>query len=359
VLRVKKPFLFAAVLLPLLSLTVFGQINVNVNLGGPAKKSSSGPAVAAPSGGGGNAIAAYVFGIDEAANGEELSEAIVTNLSSSRKYSEPRRGARGFFREVEKREDSKRGLLSDKDFCRIGSDYEVDYLVIIDIEKAGRGNSVWARILNLDNCRLIATAEYTGLVRNKPEIRQAAKAISDELLNARIGKRSISGGGGGAAVAASAQPAPPPSRSRGDAIAGYVFGADNAKLGEDLADAIVNGLENHRKYSKPRRGARGFFREVEKREDSKRGLLSDRDFCRIGSDYEVDYLVIIDIEKAGRGASTWARILDLEACQVIATGESTALIRNDREVNDVANDIVSQLVNRKVGKRSITISVGR
>jgi hypothetical protein len=130
---------------------------------------------------------------------------------------------------------------------------------------------------------------------------------------------------------------------------------EEARLGEDLAEAIVNGLANSRTYSQPRRGARGFFREVEREENrlGRRGqLLDDRSFCKIGTDYEIEYLVIIDIEKRGRGNSVWARILDLETCRIIATGEYTGLIRNPGEVTQASNAIVSELLRRRTGSRS-------
>jgi len=301
------------------------------------------------SSGGGNALAAYVFGGEamRGDNAEEMAEMVVNNLVATGRYTTPRRGAREFFRAVDREQARNRGrILEDRNFCRIGGDEGVQFLVIIDIEQQGRGNSVWARLLDLDGCRIIGTAEFTGLVRNTGEIRTAASTLSSELVHRRVGRRGTP----------PPPPPPPPPAPRGNQIAGYVFGADNAKLGEDLAEAIVNGLVNDRRYSAPRRGARGFFAEVQKAETrlNRRGqLLDDRDFCRIGSDYEIEYLVIIDIERAGRGNSIWARILDLETCRIIATGESTALVRNEAEVQAVANEIVRELTQRRIGTRSI------
>jgi len=340
----KSVMLKALALLPALCFAV-----VFAQVGGPKTGSQpSRPAASVgSSGGGGNAVAAYVFGEENARNAEELADAVVNSLAQSAKYSKPRRGAREFFREADKLQARNRGrLLDDRDFCRIGGDFEVQTLVIIDIEKAGRGNSIWARLLDLDNCRIVGTAEYTGLIRGTAEIMQAANALSKELQNRRIGKRSI-----GQAIAQAITPPPPP-QQRGDQIAGYVYGVENAKLGEDLAEAIVDGLANLRKYTKAKRGAREFYKQADREQQKKRGaLLGDRDFCKIGSDYGVEYLVIIDIEKAGRGNSVWARILDLDNCQIIATGESTALIRNDDEVQKVASEIVSELQHRRVGTR--------
>ena len=138
----------------------------------------------------GNSVAAYVFGVENSA-AEELAEAVVNNLTAGRRYSAPRRGARQFFREVDRTQGAhNRGrLLSDRDFCRIGDDFGVNFLAIIDIERRGRTNSVWARILDLGSCQVIATAEYTGLVRNAHEIREAASALSSELFNGRVANR--------------------------------------------------------------------------------------------------------------------------------------------------------------------------
>ncbi|MCL2182588.1 MAG: hypothetical protein FWB85_03860 [Chitinispirillia bacterium] len=290
-------------------------------------------------GGGSNTIAAYVFGGDDMKGdlAEELAEALANNLVRDGKYSHPRRGARGFFKEVQKAEDrlGRRGkLLDDRDFCKIGDDEGVQYLVVLDIQKAGRGTSVRSRILDLGRCQVGATSDYIKLIRNTAEVNTAAAEISAELL-----KRF--------------RPAPPPP-PRGNQIAGYVFGGESVAVGEELAEAIVNGLTNTRSYSAPRRGARGFFREVEKAEArlNRRGqLLDDKDFCKVGSDYEIEYLVIIDIQKAGRGVSVFARVLDLEKCTIIATGESTKLARNTQEIAVVANEIVSALQHRRIGKR--------
>lgn len=302
-----------------------------------------------PAASSGNAIAAYVYGEENAANAEELADALVTNLANSRNYNTPRRGAREFFRAADREQARNRGkMLEDRNFCRIGGDFGVQFVVLIDIERAGRGNSIYARILDLNNCVVVATGEFTGLLRNNAEITNAANNLSGQLLKRQMFRR------GGGAMAAPTPPPPPPPPPRGNQIAGYVFGMENAKLGEDLADAIVNGLVSGRNYSQPRRGARGFFKEVEKVEErlGRRGkLLDDKDFCKIGSDYEIEYLVIIDIERAGRGNSVWARIIDLETCKIIATGESTALIRNDAEVASVANEIVKELNNRRIGTR--------
>jgi hypothetical protein len=313
----------------------FAQIKVQVDIG---------------KGGGGSAIAGYVFGEENSSNAEELAEAVVNNLVATSKYTQPKRGAREFFRACDKEQARNRGkMLEDRNFCKIGGDFGVQYVVLIDIEKQGRGISVWARILDLNNCAVVGNAEYTGLIRNNQEISKAASALSSELVHRRMNKRSI----GGSAVSAPPPPPPPPPK-RGDEIAGYVYGIEEAKLGEDLADAIVSGLASHRKYSPAKRGAREFYRQADREQKKKHGrMLEDRDFCKIGSDYGVEYLCIIDIEKAGRGNSVWARILDLETCKIIATAESKALIRNDAEVNTVANEIVSELVNRRIGTRSI------
>lgn len=343
--RIKKSLITAMAVLPLFCAAVFAQprpaVNVNVNLGG----GSAAVGVSANSSGAGNAVAAYVFGEENSKNAEDLAEAVVNNLVGSGKYTQPRRGAREFFRAVDREQARNRGrMLEDRNFCRIGGDEGVQFLVIIDIEKAGRGNSVWARLLDLDQCRIIGTAEYTGLIRNNTEIRSAAKSLTDELIHRRVGRR----GGGGSAP----PPPPPPPPPRGNQIAGYVFGMEEARLGEELADAIVSGLTNSRTYSAPRRGARDFFRMADREQAKKRGaLLADRDFCKIGTDFEIEYLVIIDIERRGRGNSVWARILDLETCRIIATGESTALIRNDAEVKAVANEIVGELLRRRIGTR--------
>jgi hypothetical protein len=336
----------ALVILPALCFAV-----VFAQVGGPSSKPA--PGGPGPGPGGVNAVAAYVFGEENAKNAEELAEAVVNNLAQSRKYSLPRRGAREFFRAADKLQARNRGrLLEDRDFCKIGGDEGVQSLVIIDIEKAGRGNSVWARLLDLDNCRIVGTAEFTGLVRNTAEINKAASELSNELQFRRVGKRSIASAMAQSIANSALPPPPPPPPPRGDQIAGYVYGMENAKLGEDLAEAIVDGLASLRKYSKAKRGAREFYRQADKLQMQKRGqLLSDRDFCKIGSDYGVEYLVIIDIEKAGRGNSVWARILDLDQCTIIATGESTALIRNDDEVKKVADEIVGELQQRRIGTR--------
>jgi uncharacterized protein YjbK len=283
--------------------------------------------------------------MEQAKLGEDLSQYIVDGLANSKKYSQPRKGARGFYAAADREQAKMRGrLLEDRNFCKIGTDYEIEFLVIIDIEKAGRGNSIFARILDLETCKIIATGENTSLVRNDQEARAVANDLVAQLLKRSIGKR-----GGGAPVASST-PAPAP---RGNQIAAYVFGMDQAKLGEDLSQYIVDGLANSKKYSQPRKGARGFFQAADREQAKNRGrMLEDRNFCKIGTDYEIEYLVIIDIQKAGRGNSVWARILDLETCNIIATGENTSLIRNDQEAKTVANDLVTQLLRRSVGKRS-------
>jgi len=309
--------------------------------------SRPGPGPGRAPGGGGNAVAAYVFGEENAKNAEDLADAVVTNLANSKQYSLPRRGPREFFRAADKMQARNRGrLLEDRDFCKIGGDEGVQTLVIIDIEKTGRGNSVWARLLDLDRCAIVGTAEYTGLLRNTSDIRKAANELSSELQRRRIGKRSIGG-----------PPPPPPPARRGDQIAGYVYGIENAKLGEDLAEAIVDGLANLKQYTKARRGAREFYREADKMQARNRGaLLDDRDFCKIGADYGVEYLVIIDIKKLIPIASinsVWARILDLETCKVVSTGESgIAVIRTDAQVQAVAKEIVGELQQRRIGTRS-------
>ncbi|MDR3012348.1 MAG: fibrobacter succinogenes major paralogous domain-containing protein [Chitinispirillales bacterium] len=161
---------------------------------------------------GGDAVAAYVFGAETSANAEALAEAVVDNLVRSRNYSAPRRGAREFFREADRAQARNRNrLLEDRDFCRIGSDFGVQYLCIVDIERAGRGNSVWARVIDLGNCRVIATAEYTGLIRNTREIQTAANSLTDELLRRRIGSRST---GAGIGVAPAQQSSHNDGRSR-------------------------------------------------------------------------------------------------------------------------------------------------
>ena len=194
--KIKSNLLLAVtMLLPVLYFTTYAQVGVS-----PSRQQQQG-----------NAIAAYVFGAENSANAEELAEAVVNNLTADRRYAAPQRGAREFFREANRAQARSRGrLLSDRDFCRIGDDFGVNFLVIIDIERQGRSNSVWARILDLGVCRVIATAEYTGLIRNANEIRTGARALSDELLHARIGRR----GTPAVAYASHGAPAAPVQRGR-------------------------------------------------------------------------------------------------------------------------------------------------
>jgi hypothetical protein len=335
----------ALVLVPVLC---FGLAFGQKAIGGPA--GAPPPPPPPPSG---NAIAGYVFGEDNARNAEELAELVVSKLAASRKYSEPKRRSREFFAlvdQLESRKANRNQLPDDRDFCRIGGSFGVNFLCIMDIQRAGRGASTYARIINLSNCQVVSTAEFTGLIRNSGEIEAAAAKLAGDLLNHRLFKR-----GGGAWSASPPPPPPPPPRVRGNAIAGYVFGEDNVRNAEELAEAVVTGLVNDRKYSQPRRRSAEFFREVEKAQDraQRRGkLLEDKDFCRIGDEFGVDYLCIIDIERAGRGASIWARIINLDNCALVATGESTALIRNSGEINAVASQLVSQLTQHRIGRRS-------
>jgi len=182
----KSILLKAAVLLPVLCFSfVFAQ----------------GVSPSRPANSPGNALAAYVFGGEEmrGENGELLAETVVNNLVATGRYSNPRRGAREFFRAVDREQARNRGrILEDRNFCRIGGDEGVQFLVIIDIESAGRGNSVWARLLDLDGCKIIGTAEFTGLVRNNNEINAAARELANELVHRRMNRRG--GGGGGASV---------------------------------------------------------------------------------------------------------------------------------------------------------------
>ena len=331
-LKFKIVFLLTAMMLPMICPTASAQVGKPAS---PSPKQN-------------NAIAAYVFGEENPAGAEALAEQVVTLLANSRTYSAPRRGAREFFREADRvQAGNRRQLLSDRDFCRIGSDFGVQFLAIIDIDRTGRGNSVWSRILDLGNCQVVATAEFLGFIRSGNEIRSAAETLSRDLLRRQIGRRST--------FAAKPQPTP----LRGNQIAAYVFGMEETRLGEDLSEAIVNGLVNSRTYSAPRRGAREFFREADRIQARQRGrLLDDRDFCRIGTDYEIEYLAIIDIASAGgpptnRATSVWARIIDLETCRVIATGESFSAIRTQAQVRMVASEIVTELMRRRVGTRGV------
>ena len=207
--------LTATILLPVLCFSLYAQVGV-----APSRQQQ------------GNAIAAYVFGAENSANAEELAEAVVNNLTADRRYAAPRRGAREFFREADRAQARSRGrLLSDRDFCRIGDDFGVNFLVIIDIERQGRGNSVWARILDLGNCQVAATAEYTGPIRNTSEIRAGARALSNELLNARIGRR-----GARIAYASHGAPAAPVHRPRGR---GHGVGVDGIEDDDVVANEPV------------------------------------------------------------------------------------------------------------------------
>jgi hypothetical protein len=339
----------ALVLVPVLCCgLVFGQKAIGGSAGSPPPPPPPPPPQSR------DAIAGYVFGEDNARNAEELAELVVSKLAASRKYSEPKRKSREFFAlvdQLESRKANRNQLPDDRDFCRIGGSFGVNFLCIMDIEKAGRGASTYARIINLSTCQVVGTAEFTGLIRNSAEIEKAASDLSRDLLNHRMFRR----GGLAWGPPTPPPPPPPPPKVRGNAIAGYVFGEDNVRNAEELAEAVVNGLVNDRKYSQPKRRSAEFFREVEKAQDraERRGkLLDDRDFCRIGDDFGVDFLCVIDIEKAGRGASIWARVINLDNCALVATGESTALIRNTAEINKVASELVSQLTQHRVGRRS-------
>ncbi len=149
-------------------------------------------------------------------------------------------------------------------------------------------------------------------------------------------------------------PPPPPTRSSsGDAIACYMFGADNARNAEELAERVVDKLASSRKYSISRRRNSEFFMEMEKSSDGRGGLPSDRDICLAGRNFGVSYVCVIDIVKAGRGASIWGRIMDLSNCQIVGTAEFVGLIRNSAEIDRAANELSRELLFRRINKRSI------
>jgi len=79
--------------------------------------------------------------------------------------------------------------------------------------------------------------------------------------------------------------------------------------------------------------------------------LDESDFCRIGNDYGVEYLCLINVEKKGIRTSVWAQIFDLEKCRVIATGESIRRVSSDEEVRAAADEIVGELRASRIGKR--------
>jgi TolB-like protein len=312
----------------------------------------------------------YVTGGKNAAENRALATRITHGLVNSGQYSAIER-ADAFLDQVAREMTTQRsGAIDDRQISELGRQAGAQFVCVGEILEVFGDHQVSARIINVVSVEVVASGVAEGALRNindfavlsnqvvasmlgveqstvtvppssRPTQQQAVHSWDDAELSVRedrVTSRSVP------------PPSPPPSSTanRGNSIAAYVYGGEDLRGNsvEELAVAVVSGLVRSGRYTQPHRGAR------ERMQAGSRGrMLDDRDFCRIGVDAGVQFLVLIDIKRAGRGYSVWARLLDLNSCWVIATAEYAGLVRDDAEIRAAANTLSRELLNRRVGSR--------
>lgn len=135
-------------------------------------------------------------------------------------------------------------------------------------------------------------------------------------------------------------------------VAVYVTGQESG-ISKVLGDQLVAAFAKSGKYIAIERTA-SFLAELSKEHSYQRtGAVSDNEISRLGIQFGVHYVCVVDLSDVFGQKYVSARLIDVERAQVINTANAQSSLSTMEELMKVCNNLKSQLFGGSLGYSSV------
>ena len=252
-------------------------------------------------------VAVYVMGEDEGIN-KVLGSKLVSAIAQSKEYTAIERTT-AFLAELNKEQKYQRtGAVDDSELSRLGKQFGVQYVCVAAVSEAFNEKYLSARLIDVESAQVERTASSSRTIQSLPDLIDAANSVSYALTSSS----GVSHKSGLRKVAV------------------YIVKNDASKnIGRVLGDKLVTGFTYSDKYNAIER-TNSFLAQLNKEQKYQRsGAVDDSDISRLGKQFGVQYVCVVDVSDVFGEKYISARLIDVETAEIVNTYDVDVYWRKD------------------------------
>lgn len=262
-------------------------------------------------------VAVYVMGEDEGVN-KVLGSKLVSAIARSEEYSAIERTT-AFLAELSKEQTYQRtGAVDDDEISRLGKQFGVQYVCVAAVIEAFDEKYLSARLINVESAQVERSASSSGAILSMESLVSAANTVSENLLTNLDKER----------------------QTNSKKVAVYVVKNDAGKdIGRVLGDKLVAGFTNSGRYIAIER-TNSFLSQLSKEQNYQQsGAVDDSDLSRIGKQFGVQYVCVVEVSDVFGEKYVSARLIDVETAEVLNSHDIGGDLKSMRSCLKIAHEI--------------------
>ena len=274
-------------------------------------------------------VAVYVMGEDEGIN-KVLGSKLVSAIAQSKEYTAIERTA-AFLAELNKEQKYQRtGAVDDSELSRLGKQFGVQYVCVAAVSEAFNEKYLSVRLIDVESAQVERTASSSRTIQSLPDLIDAANSVSYQLTSSS----GIS------------------NKYRLKKVAVYIVKNDASKnIGRVLGDKLVTGFTYSGTYNAIER-TNSFLAQLNKEQNYQRaGTVDDSDISRLGKQFGVQYVCVVDVSDVFGEKYISARLIDVETAEIVNTYDIDGKIDNMETCVRKAEEIASELSGRTFAEK--------
>lgn len=265
-------------------------------------------------------VAVYIIGDDEGVN-KVLESMLVSAIARSDEYIAIERTA-AFLAELSKEQNYQRtGAVDDDELSRLGKQFGVQYVCVAAVTEAFNEKYLSARLIDVESAQVERTASSSGAIQSLEGLINAANSVSSNLL-VKLGEK----------------------QSNSPKVAVYVVKNETGKdIGRVLADKLVAGFTSSGRYIAIER-TNSFLSQLSKEQNYQQsGAVDDNDLSRLGKQFGVDYVCVVEISDVFGEKFISARLIDVETAEVVNSDEAGGTMNTMNDCLKMTNKLATNL----------------
>lgn len=266
-------------------------------------------------------VAVYVTGPDAAIN-KVLGSKFTNALGKKRDYSVIERSEE-FLAQIMKEQSYQRtGMVDDEEIARLGMQFGVSLVCVVNVDKAFNVPYVTARIIDVETAEVEGATSYTGALASADDVMNAGNSLVQGLFASMSSEKILAW----------------------KKVAVYVAQTEASKdFAYVLGDKLVAGFTENGRYIAIER-TNSFLSQLSAEQTYQRtGAVDNQSISRLGKQFGVQYVCVANVTDLFGEKYISSRIIDVETAEVVKTFEISGSIENIEECSNMAKQIADAL----------------
>lgn len=272
-------------------------------------------------------VAVYVSGADAGickVMGSKLSNALGASRNSQAQYEYAViERSDDFLATIAKEQSYQRsGAVDDDQITRIGKQFGAQLVCVATVEKAFNKSLISARLVDVETAEIEGSANISCVLSSGKEVMSAGETLGKNLLKSIKAERCLTW----------------------KRATVYVTQNDVTKdFAPVLSNALVAGFTNTGRYVIVERTGQFLNQLAAEQNYQRTGAVDDKEISRLGKQFGVNYVCVVDVTDVLGDKYVSARMLDVETAEVINMFETSGSITNMEDCIGMANQITQKL----------------